>query len=105
MRDDAAQGRIVRSINQALTRPETVAGAEKKPLGFVVAGGVMFAFFTWLYHSPPSLFASAFLLFVGVPQLRRIAKADPQMFAVFAANWFLRAYYAARAAARDAAKA
>lgn len=94
-----AQPRRTRTINEALTRPETVAGAEKKPLGVVVTFGVMFGMFAWFYLSPIPLLASVILLFAGVPLLRRIAKADPQMFAVYRANMNLQARYPARPAA------
>ena len=39
------------------------------------------------------------------PRRSRLLLVGLPMFAVFAANWFLRAYYAARAAAQDVAKA
>lgn len=88
-----------RILNQALTRPETVAGAEKGPLGYVVAPGVLFGLFAWIYWSLPAALAAAALLLGGVPLLRRIAKADPQMFAVYRANQRFRDRYSARASA------
>lgn len=94
-----AQGRARRSINQALTRPQTVAGAEKGPLGIVVTGGVMFGMFAWLFFSVVCLGASLALFFVGVPLVRRMAKADPQMVAVYRANVRFADRYPAREAA------
>lgn len=90
----------IRALNQALTRPETVAGAEKKPLGYVVAAGIMFAMFGWIYLSAPAALASAANLFGGVPLLRRLAKHDPQLFAIYRANLPYKQRYSARASAR-----
>lgn len=88
-----------RAINQALTRPQTVAGAEKGPLGIAVTGGVMFGMFAWLFLSAVCLAASLALFFVVVPMLRRMAKADPQMVAVYRANSRFAARYPARESA------
>lgn len=86
-------------LNAALWRPETVAGCEKAPLGIVVASGIMFGLLGWFMLQPVALGVAAVLLFGGVPLLRRIGKADPRMFAVYAANLPYRVYYPARASA------
>ena len=93
---DQAKGRPARIINEALWRPETVAGAEKKPLGLVVTLGVFFGMCAWVYLSVVALVASLTCLLVGVPLLRRLAKADPQMFAVYRANMGHAEHYPAR---------
>jgi len=92
-------GRRTRTINQALVRPETVAGAEKIPLGIVVTTGVFFGFSAWQFWNPMALLAALAMLFGGVPLLRRIAKSDPQMFAVYRANLGVRGAYPARSPA------
>lgn len=86
-------------INAALWRPETVAGAEKAPLGIVVTAGIMFGLLGWFQMQPVAMVTAALLLFAGVPLLRRIGKADPRMFSVYAANLLYRARYQARASA------
>ena len=96
-----AQGRVPRAINQALTRPQTVAGAEKAPLGIVVTAAVMFGMFAWLFLDVICLAASLTLFFVGVPLLRRMAKADKQMVAVYRADFRFAHRYPAREAARE----
>lgn len=88
-----------RAINAALTRPETVAGAEKLPIGLVVTGAVLFGLMAWWFLSVVALAVSLLLLFGGVPTVRRIAKADPEMFKVYRANLWLRPYYPARTGA------
>lgn len=86
-------------FNAALWRPETVAGCEKAPLGITVAGGIMFGLLGWFMLQPAAGIVAALLIFGGVPLLRRIGKADPRMFAVYAANLPYRAHYVARASA------
>lgn len=97
--------RQVRTINRGLTRPETVAGAEKMPLGLAVTGAVLFGMLAWWFWSLVALAVALVLLFVGVPVLRRMGKADPMMVSVYRANLALRDYYPARSAAhvREAA--
>lgn len=85
-----------RTINQALTRPETVAGVEKGPLGIVVGSGIGLGLMGWIFMNPVAVVACVALLFGGVPLLRRIAKADKQMFAIYLANFRLRDHYSAR---------
>lgn len=88
-----------RTINPALTRPETVAGAEKMPLGIVVTVGVLFLMMAWWFQSLVGLATGMTMLFIGVPLVRRIAKADPQMFGVYKANLKYRTFYSARSPA------
>lgn len=88
-----------RTINPALTRPETVAGAEKMPLGVVVVGAVLFGMIGWWFASILAGVVSAILLFVGVPLVRTLGRADPMMIAVYRANLGLRDFYPARSPA------
>lgn len=97
MSETSEHVRTTRTINRALTRPETVAGAEKGPLGVVVTAAVLFGFCAWLYLSVAALLACLILLLYGVPLLRRIAKADPQMFSVFRANMLFLVFYSGKA--------
>lgn len=86
-------------FNAALWRPETVAGAEKAPLGIVVASGIMFGLLGWFMMNAAAMVIATVLLLGGVPLLRRIGKSDPRMFAVYASNLPYRARYQARASA------
>lgn len=93
------QGPVTRMVFQALTRPETVAGAEKMPLGVVVTAGIMFGFMAWLFWSIGALIVALGCFFVGVPLLHRLAKEDPRMIAVYVANFRFKPYYPARTGA------
>ena len=95
---DADEPRAL-TINAALWRPETVVGAEKAPLGIVVAGGICFGLLGWFLMHPLAMAVAALLLFGGVPLLRRIGKADPRMFSIYASNLPYRPRYQARASA------
>lgn len=85
-----------RTINQALTRPETVAGAEKLPVGIVATVGVLLGALAWVLLSLPAAAASAACFLGGLPLLQRLAKADPRLVAVYLANLRLRRAYPAR---------
>lgn len=85
-----------RTINQAIVKPETVAGCEKVPLGAVVAAGILFGMVGWWFWSIPAALTSALCFGVGLPIVRRMGKADPMLCSVYAANIWFRAYYPGR---------
>lgn len=88
-----------RTINQALVRPETVAGCEKVPLGICVASAILFGMMAWWFWSLPALAMCILIFSIGLPIVRRMGKADPQLTTVYVANLWLRAFYPARAPA------
>ncbi|MFC0389131.1 VirB3 family type IV secretion system protein [Muricoccus vinaceus] len=85
-----------RTINQALVRPERVAGCEKMPLGVVVTSGILFGMVGWWFWSIPAAVMAALCFGVGLPTVRRMGKADPQLTRVYLANLGFRTSYSAR---------
>lgn len=88
-----------RPISRPLFENPLLVGCEREPLVLVVSFGLMFGMLAWVLHSPVAAAVSAFLFFVAIPLLRRIAKKNPAMFRIYAANLWYRPYYPPRSPA------
>ena len=73
----------VLKISSALTRPQLFAGGEFTPVALTGGTGILFLACAWNFWSVVSLLLGLSFLGPGIYVLRRIAKRDPQMFAVF----------------------
>jgi type IV secretory pathway TrbD component len=70
-------------IASALTRPQLFAGGEFTPVALTGGTGIMFLACAWNFWSVVALLLGLLFLGPGLYLLRRIARRDPQMFAVF----------------------
>jgi type IV secretion system protein TrbD len=83
-------------LAQSLVRPLLVAGGEREPIGVVVGTGLGMLALGWQFASPVCAAMGVLCLTVGLYAVRRIAKRDPRMFAVYRRFLQYRAFYPAR---------
>ncbi len=93
---DARSGRTGLLISQALTRPLLIGGCERTGFGLVVGAGAGLLMLAWQSWSVVAAVEGAAILFGGLAVLRRMARRDPQFWAVYRRNRSYRAYYPAR---------
>ncbi len=83
-------------ISQALTRPLLIGGCERTGFGLVVGAGAGLLMLAWQSWSVVAAAGGAGILSGGLAVLRRMARNDPQFWAVYRRNRRYRAYYPAR---------
>lgn len=93
---DTAPRRSGLAISQALTRPQLVAGCERTGFGLVAGAGAGLLMLAWQSWSPVPAAGGALFLTLGLAGLRRMARNDPQFWAVYRRNRRYRASYPAR---------
>jgi len=93
---DTRHGTAGLLISQALTRPLLIGGCERTGFGLVVGAGAGLLMLAWQSWSVVAAVGGAGILFGGLAVLRRMARRDPQFWAVYRRNRRYRAYYPAR---------
>ncbi len=93
---DGRRGTTGLAISQALTRPLLIGGCERTGFGLVVGAGAGLLMLAWQSWSVVAAAGGAGILFGGLSVLRRMARRDPQFWAVYRRNRRYRAYYPAR---------
>ena len=83
-------------ISQALTRPLLIGGCERTGFGLVVGAGAGLLMLAWQSWSVVAAAGGASILSGGLAVLRRMARNDPQFWAVYRRNRRYRAFYPAR---------
>ena len=83
-------------ISQALTRPLLIGGCERTGFGLVVGAGAGLLMLAWQSWSVVAAAGGAGILSGGLAVLRRMARNDPQFWAVYRRNRRYRAFYPAR---------
>lgn len=83
-------------ISQALTRPLLIGGCERTGFGLVVGAGAGLLMLAWQSWSIVAAAGGAGILSGGLAVLRRMARNDPQFWAVYRRNRRYRAFYPAR---------
>jgi type IV secretory pathway TrbD component len=83
-------------LAQSLVRPLLVAGGEREPTGVVVGAGLGMLALGWQFGSVMCAAVGVLCLTAGMYAVRRIAKRDPQMFAVYRRFLLYRSFYPAR---------
>jgi type IV secretory pathway TrbD component len=81
-------------IHPSLVRPVLIGGAEREPM--VVVLGLVAALVTAFRPNLVTYSLAALLILVGLPRLRRLARRDPQFFAVLRRHVHVAGYYPAR---------
>ena len=84
------------AISQALTRPQLVAGCERAGFGLATGAGAGLVMLAWQSWSPVAAAGGVLFLTLGLTLLRRMARNDPQFWAVYQRNRRYRAFYPAR---------
>ena len=84
------------AISQALTRTLLMAGCERTGFGLVVAAGAGLLMLAWQSWSIPACMGGITILLGGLAVLRRMARHDPQWWAVYRRNRRYKAFYPAR---------
>ena len=70
-------------ISQALTRPLLIGGCERTGFGLVIGAGAGLLMLAWQSWSLVAAAGGAVILFGGLAVLRRMARSDPQFWAVY----------------------
>ena len=83
-------------ISQALTRPLLIGGCERTGFGLVVGAGAGLLMLAWQSWSLVAAAGGAFILFGGLGVLRRMARSDPQFWAVYRQSRRYAPHYPAR---------
>ncbi len=83
-------------ISQALTRPLLIGGCERTGFGLVAGAGAGLLMLAWQSWSVVAGAGGAGFLIGGLALLRRMARNDPQFWAVYRQNRRYRAFYPAR---------
>lgn len=93
---DTRPSRSGLAISQALTRALLVGGCERTGFGLVVGAGAGLLELAWQSWSVVAAAGGALFLTLGLTALRRMARSDPQFWAVYRRNRRYRAFYPAR---------
>jgi len=83
-------------LNQALVRPLLVAGGEREPTGVMIGCGFGMLAMGWQFVSLACATIGVLCLTIGLYAVQRMAKRDPQMFAVYRRFIGYRDFYPAR---------
>lgn len=84
-----------RRVAQAIKRPNLTLNAEREPAGLVFGLAALFLLIGFGLVMP-WMFVAGLLILCLIPILQKIAKYDPQFFAIYQRQLRYKAYYPAR---------